>query len=76
MFAKCTCKLVILQFHFREGNASQKIWLSGFTDDCSLSYGTCLTECEWCPASRVTSCSHYQDIKLECGEGFSRKAST
>ena len=67
MFLKCCIVHIDLQFNFREGTSSQKIWLSDFTDYCS-SYSTCLTACELCPTSRVTSCFHFQDMTLECGK--------
>ena len=58
---------IILQFNFRKGTPPHNIWLSDFTDYCD-SYSTCLTACKWCPTSAVTSCSHSQDMTLECGK--------
>ena len=49
---------------------SQMIWLDSLYD-CTSSAGSCLTECQNCPASdKGTECDHENDVTLECSKVY------
>ena len=46
------------------GSIFQSIWL---TDVICLSTALCITQCQSCPTSDVSTCFHFEDITLDCG---------
>ena len=54
---------------YSQGSSSEKIWLNSLTG-CSA-FQTCLTNCQGCPFTDVTICSHNEDVTLQCCKLFS-----
>ena len=51
---------------YRNGNSFKSIWLTYVS---CYSYDKCLVDdCNSCPSSAVTSCSHSEDVTLDCGK--------
>ena len=52
--------------YYRNGNSSNAIWLTSVS--CSYFDKCLVNECTSCPLSSVTSCSHSEDVTLDCGK--------
>ena len=49
----------------RPGNISQPIWLTNIN---SYSSNKCITYSNTCPLTSVTSCTHFEDVTVECSK--------
>lgn len=50
----------------RPGNSTQPIWLKNFS--CGTYSDRCFDTCTSCPLHAITSCSHFSDVTVQCGE--------
>ena len=52
-------------YYYRPGNSSQPIWLTNMN---SYSSDKCIIYSNTCPSTSVTSCTHSEDITVECSK--------
>ena len=55
-----------LIFHHRNGSNLKSIWLTYVS--CYSSDKCLVDDCNSCPSSAITSCSHSEDVTLDCGK--------
>ena len=57
----------LYNFYYRPGSSSKSIWLTNMN---SYSSAKCITYSNTCPSTAVSSCSHSEDVTVECSKSY------